>query len=97
MLTFPITKKWLDLILSGKKKEEYRDLSAFYISRLGMFKGEIIEVKLLNGYSSKSPYVIIKCKVTVGEGETAWGAVTGKYYFVLKIIEIIEVNKGGSN
>lgn len=95
MLTFPITKKWLDLILSGEKKEEYRDLSAFYISRLGKFKGETIEVKLLNGYSSKSPYVIIKCIVTVGEGETAWGAVTGKYYFVLKIIEIIEVNKGG--
>lgn len=94
MISFPIQKKRMDLILSGEKKEEYRDLSDFYISRLNKFLTQTIEVKLLNGYSSKSPYIIIKCKVEVGEGLPEWGAVKGKYYFVLKIIEIIEYNKG---
>lgn len=95
LLTFPITRKWYSLIISGEKKEEYRELSPFYLSRLGKLKGEIIELKLLNGYSSKSPYVIIKCKVETGEGLQAWGATAGKYYFVLKILEILEINKGG--
>ena len=26
MLVLPIKKKWFDMILSGEKKEEYRDL-----------------------------------------------------------------------
>lgn len=97
MLTFPIKKQWFDMIATGEKKEEYRDLSHFYINRLGKHKGDIINVKLLNGYSSKSPYIIIKCEVTTGEGVKEWGATPYKFYFVLKIIEILEINKGGSN
>lgn len=94
MITFPIKKIWMDLIISGEKKEEYRDLSPFYISRLGSHQGEIIEIKLLNGYSSKCPYIIIKCKVTTGEGKKEWGATKGKYYIILKILEILEINRG---
>ena len=33
MLTLPIKKKWFDLILSGEKKEEYREIKPYYISR----------------------------------------------------------------
>lgn len=97
MLTFPITKNWFDKIVSGEKKEEYRDISPYYLRRLGKYSNQIIELKLLNGYSSKAPYVTIKCKVTTGEGLHEWGATKGKYYFVLQIIEILEVYKGGSN
>ncbi len=34
MLTLPIKKKWFDMILSGEKKEEYREIKPYYISRL---------------------------------------------------------------
>ncbi len=34
MLTLPIKKKWFDMILSGGKKEEYREITPYYISRL---------------------------------------------------------------
>lgn len=39
MLTLPIKKKWFDMILSGEKKEEYREIKPYYISRFSnMFK-----------------------------------------------------------
>ena len=34
MLTLPIKKKWFDMILSGEKKEEYREIKPYYISRI---------------------------------------------------------------
>ena len=33
MLTLPIKKKWFDMILSGEKKEEYRDIKDYYTIR----------------------------------------------------------------
>lgn len=33
MLTLPIKKKWFDMILSGEKKEEYRENKPYYTSR----------------------------------------------------------------
>lgn len=33
MPTLPIKKKWFDMILSGEKKEEYREIKPYYISR----------------------------------------------------------------
>lgn len=33
MLTLPIKKKWFDMILSGEKKEEYREIKPYYESR----------------------------------------------------------------
>lgn len=34
MLTLPIKRKWFDMILSGEKKEEYREIKPYYESRL---------------------------------------------------------------
>lgn len=39
MLTLPIKKKWFDMILSGEKKEEYREIKRYYTSRF--FKNSI--------------------------------------------------------
>ena len=33
MLILPIKKKWFDMIISGIKKEEYREIKPYYISR----------------------------------------------------------------
>lgn len=34
MLTLPIKKKWFDMILLGEKKEEYREITPYYETRL---------------------------------------------------------------
>lgn len=33
MLTLPIKKEWYDMILSGEKKEEYREIKSYYTKR----------------------------------------------------------------
>lgn len=33
MLIIPIKKEWYDMILSGEKKEEYREIKPYYITR----------------------------------------------------------------
>ena len=111
MLILPIKKKWFDMILSGEKKEEYREIKPYYEARfsrcflgdtsllVGGKKGKLNEwlfteikfckpVKFRNGYSSKSPYFIAKCQLTIGKGKPEWGAEPGKEYYVLRILEI---------
>ncbi len=34
MLILPIKKKWFNMILSGEKKEEYREIKPYYTSRI---------------------------------------------------------------
>lgn len=45
MLTLPIKKKWFDMILSGEKKEEYREIKTYWDKRfetwLEIPKGEM--------------------------------------------------------
>ena len=40
MLTLPIKKKWFDMILSGEKKEEYREIKPYYEKRFLKLFGE---------------------------------------------------------
>ena len=46
---------------------------------------------LRNGYSYKSPAVKCKCTVEIGEGKKEWGADPDINYYIIKIIEIMEV------
>ena len=97
MLTLPIKKKWFDMILSGEKKEEYREIKPYYETRFrNAWKGSLIggaarrEIMFRNGYSKDSPSFIAKCTISIGTGKEEWGAEKDKQYFVLKIIEIVK-------
>lgn len=39
MLTLPIKRKWFDMILSGKKEEEYREIKPYWIKRILKYMG----------------------------------------------------------
>jgi hypothetical protein len=44
MITLPIKKQWYDMILSGDKKEEYREIKPYYTTRFinnGLLKEDI--------------------------------------------------------
>lgn len=89
MLTLPIKKKWFDMIASGEKKEEYRDIKPYYSARLEKYMGKKhFLVCLRNGYGADSPSVIALVKLSTGEGNTDWGAECNKKYYVLKILGI---------
>lgn len=93
MLTLPIKKKWFDMILSGEKKEEYREIKPYYDSRLLGYYRSYIETEVIfrNGYSSKSPMIKCKVKVDVGKGNSEWGAEPNKEYYVLKILSVEKI------
>ena len=100
MLVFPIKKKWFDMILSGEKKEEYRELKPYYKSRIrkefscypysGIPCGEDYQnVEFRNGYGSSVPAFIALCKVDIKTGKPEWGAEPGVEYYVFSIDKIV--------
>ena len=99
MLTLPIKKKWFDMILSGEKKEEYREIKPYYNTRIGLCydgtllndEGEERDVLFRNGYGKNAPSFIATCTVSLGTGKAEWGAEPGKKYFVLHILKVSEV------
>lgn len=104
MLVLPIKKQWFDMIVSGEKKEEYREIKPYYDSRFRKymprptnFRNEYIAAEFFivfrNGYQYNSPSVKCKCTVEIGEGKKEWGADPDINYYIIKIIEILEVKK----
>ena len=94
MLTLPIKKKWFDMILSGEKKEEYRNFTKYYRKRFlniwgyGAYWGEPKQVIFKNGYRKDSPSFVATCTLAIGFGKEEWGAERGKQYYILTIRSI---------
>ena len=94
MLTLPIKKNWFDMIRTGEKKEEYREIKQYYKARfatLGVEDNSKHYILFRNGYSKKSPTIKCKVGITIGFGKEEWGAKTNEEYFVLKILSVEEV------
>lgn len=97
MLILPIKKKWFDMIKSGEKKEEYREIKPYYTSRLSKYNimsdyyRPIGLVLFRNGYSKNSPTLKCEVECAIDTGKTEWGAEPGKLYYVLKILSVAEV------
>lgn len=83
------------MIKSGVKKEEYRDMTSYWIKRLTytddmlgipMFK-HYDKVEFTLGYhrkDDKERRMTFDCpKLRAGEGKSEWGAEPGKIYFVI--------------
>ena len=100
MLTLPIKKKWFDMILSGEKKEEYREFKPFYTVRFRNYWGypaywsEPHFVELRNGYLKDSPRAVVRCSLARRCGREEWGAEQGKVYYVLIIHSVYEYCDG---
>ena len=94
MLILPIKKQWYDMILSGEKREEYREIKSYYSSRfknIGLLdenniptgKAKIIAFR--NGYAESSSIFRAMCSLSIKTGNTLWGAEKDKLYYVLNI------------
>lgn len=99
MLILPIKKKWFDMIKSGEKKEEYREIKPYWRNRFfkydlvykdGILQVGLPEIIFKNGYRKDSPTIRCKCKLRRGTGNPEWGAEPNKEYYILDILEIKE-------
>lgn len=96
MLILPIKKKWFDMILSGEKKEEYREIKPYYRSRLRnegfldqyglptLHQGQVL---FRNGYAGSSPSFEALCSLDIKTGRPEWGAEPNTEYYVFKILD----------
>ncbi len=96
MLVLPIKKKWFDMIASGEKKEEYREIKPYYDEKFMKIFGlnylnKRVELVFRNGYSHNSPSIKCLCILNKGYGKKEWGAEDGKEYYILSILKIIEI------
>lgn len=91
-LYLSLTRKWFDMVMSGEKREEYREIKPYWKSRL-CDKDEIgkwwfkafTHVEFRNGYGKNLPYMRFKItELTVGVGDPKLGAPLNKNVFIIK-------------
>lgn len=84
ILDLPIKKKWFDLIKSGEKLEEYREIKPHWNSRI---QGkDITHVRFRNGYGKNAPSFVRKVlSIGQGAGQSRWGAIEGEEYWVISL------------
>ena len=95
ILFLTIKRKWFEMIVSGQKKEEYREIKDYWNKRME-YHHKLCDLRgftylhLRNGYGKNSPEAI--CLVSAierGHGKKEWGAAPGKEYWVIKIKRVI--------
>ena len=97
-LKLVLKRKWYDMISSGEKKEEYREISPYWKRQIMELRWwepfprvrEFDSVTFYLGYAKDRPSMTFKIEgISVGEGREDWGAEPGKKYFVIKLGERI--------
>lgn len=91
-----LKRKWFDMIASGEKKEEYREIKRLYYARLMKKEGEKYAfrhyptVTFQLGYQKNAKRIVLKnLGIEVGVGRPEWGAEPGKQYFIIKLGEVV--------
>lgn len=89
-----LKRKWFDMILSGEKKEEYREMSIYWGNRFLINHEGVIcnwgTITFSNGYAKNRDQFVVELKgIRVDFGKTEWGAEIQNRYFVLHIGKII--------
>lgn len=93
MIVLPIKRKWFDMIKSGVKTEEYREIKPYYKSRFRVFDFDrLVAVKFRNGYTKNSSSITSICSLSKGYGKPEWGA-PDKECYILKIIKVLGVEE----
>lgn len=78
ILHLTLKKKWFDMIASGEKKEEYREIKSYWSVRLAGYYDEKVTVSFFNnrqnpfekfdaiifknGYSKNARKMVVECK-----------------------------------
>ena len=90
VLHLTLKKQWFDMILSGEKKEEYREIKPYWDTRLQNKEYDVIIFR--NGYASDAPrFTIELLGIKKGFGNPKWGGDSDEVY-ILSLGSIISQN-----
>ena len=102
VLHLTITKKWYDLILSGEKKEEYRERKPYWGKRFSSHwcitvknrceppfkKFDYVEFK--NGYARNAPTMLVECKgIKIGRPRYEWSDGSAVDCFIISLGNVV--------
>lgn len=102
ILHLTLKKKWFDMILSGEKKEEYREVKPYWITRLSgkWEKGDdgtqsitpsYDQVLFTNGYGKNAPQMLVELTaLDIGNAKPEWSDNWQGDVFKIKLGNIIE-------
>ena len=86
ILKLTLKKEWFDMILSGKKTEEYREIKPYWQIRLNELLSTPypkFRIEFTNGYGKKRPMF---CRqghdIFIGKGKKEWGAPDKEVYII---------------
>lgn len=72
VLHLTLKRKWFDMIASGEKREEYREMKKYWNDRLMKNYDEVV---FRNGYTKGCPEMTVEIKsIGIGLGQKEWGA-----------------------
>lgn len=100
ILHLTLKRKWFDMIRSGEKREEYREIKPYWVRRLAGQQFDVIRFR--NGYSKDAPqFDIDLLGIRRGRGRKEWGGSESTVY-ILSLGKIRPTtgedgNKEGSN
>ncbi|MBF4991074.1 ASCH domain-containing protein [Methylophilus sp. QUAN] len=101
ILYLTLTKEWFDLIVSGVKTVEYREIKPYWAKRLLNKDGtpkHFDAVHFRNGYGRSNPNALLEYQgLGVGRGRVEWGAPPDKDVFNLNLGEVLNVDYGKGN
>lgn len=80
ILRLPLKKEWYNMIESGEKKEEYRELKDYWTTRI-VSKGWPTHVQFSYGYTIRTMMFEIN-RIRVGLGKKEWGAPDCEVYII---------------
>ena len=86
ILNLVLTHKWYDMIDSGVKTEEYREIRPFWHNRI--VGKEYTHVCFHRGYT-KTTMLFEMGGITMGKGKSEWGA-PDKPVFIIKLGKRVE-------
>lgn len=93
VLELPLKAKWYDMIESGVKSEEYREIKPYWISRFMRRKSDgsllyqfktYTHVRFRYGYTKRTMTFEIE-GLDTGVGNTEWGAIPNRQMYIIKI------------
>lgn len=106
-MVLTLKKQWFDMILSGVKTEEYREIKPYWEKRFNNYFGQFWDfseekskivwsqqkkdIVFRNGYGNDKPSFTAECTISEGYGNEEWGAEKGKKYYILTIHRIFDV------
>ena len=98
ILDLPLKKEWYDMIESGEKREEYREIKPYWCKRFTGFDSALFSyrysyeacnvkkythVRFRYGYTKRTMTYEID-EITIGRGNPYWGAPTDHDVFIIK-------------